>query len=183
MEDVGRSLRSADMLLEVVEIERRRHRRVLSNYRVRLAFGCDSHGHDYRFVSPPAAAHTATITGSSRLRLRLTRPRLQVRLAFGCDSHGHDYRFVSPSAATHTATKNSRTSLKNSSSRSWWSQWPARSTPTTRALGKWAARPSSAGLPAQRLSLPCSSRVGQATRDHSSSVSRREMSYGGNART
>src|SRR5439155_484292 len=43
----------------------------------------------HRLASPPAAARTATFTGSPRLRLRLARPRSQARLASGCGSHGH----------------------------------------------------------------------------------------------
>jgi hypothetical protein len=80
------------------------------------------------------------------------------------------------------ALRNSRTTRRNSSSRSWCSQWPARSMPTTVAWRKCSARPSSAGLPA-RLSLPYSKSVGQLIRDQRSWMSRPRISYGGHART
>ena len=49
--------------------------------------------------------------------------------------------------------RNSRRTFRNSSRRSWCSQWPARSKPMTLALRNGSRRPSSAGLPDQ-LSLP-----------------------------
>lgn len=78
--------------------------------------------------------------------------------------------------------RNCRTTRRNSSSRSWCSQCPARSMPATVAWRKCSARPSSAGLPAQ-LSLPYSRSVGQMIRDQKSWMSRLRMSYGGHART
>ncbi len=49
--------------------------------------------------------------------------------------------------------RNVRSTLRNSSRRSWCSQWPARSKPMTEAWRNGSRRPSSAGLPDQ-LSLP-----------------------------
>jgi len=58
-----------------------------------------------------------------------------------------------PQARPKRYARNARTSSKNRSSRSWCTQCPAPSTPSTRALWKYPSRSSAAGLVAQ-LSLP-----------------------------
>src|SRR5262252_7075168 len=79
------------------------------------------------------------------------------------------------SDAVPSCPRNSRTVRRNSSRRSWCSQCPALSTPTTVAWRNGSARPSSAGLP-DWLSLPYRRSVGQSMRDHKVAMSRPDMS-------
>jgi dienelactone hydrolase len=58
-----------------------------------------------------------------------------------------------PVPLTLDQERNWRTIRRNSSRRSWWSQWPAPARPATVAWRKGSARPSAAGSPDQ-LSLP-----------------------------
>jgi hypothetical protein len=70
--------------------------------------------------------------------------------------------------------RNSRAKRRNSSRRSWWTQWLAPSMVTNSALRKWAGMPSSCGSFAQ-LSAPRISSTGQVMRSHSVRVSASSM--------